>query len=129
MPSGGGGHTALGRRGAQAIEIHDSTHNAAIGKKRRAFSTYATTGSLFLKTLKIPIRQIKVFRALGGADAGLPRATSIPYSTPAKAAKALASGKVDFVIHDAPVLWRITADNPTAPYRIAPKLLTRESLA
>ncbi len=54
----------LGRRGAQAIEIHDSTRNAAIGKKRRAFSTYATTGSLFLKTLKIPIRQIKAFRAL-----------------------------------------------------------------
>ena len=48
----------------ESIEIHDSTRNAAIGKKRRAFSTYATTGSLFLKTLKIPIRQIKVFRAL-----------------------------------------------------------------
>ena len=62
MPSGGGGHTPLGRRGAQAIEIHDSTRNAAIGKKPRAFSTYATTGSLL--TLKIPIRQIKVFRAL-----------------------------------------------------------------
>jgi len=37
MPSGGGGHTPLGRRGAQAIEIHDSTRNAAIGKKHRAF--------------------------------------------------------------------------------------------
>jgi len=49
----------------ESIEIHDSTRNAAIGKKRRAFSTYATTGSLFLKTLKIPIRQIKVFRPLG----------------------------------------------------------------
>jgi len=55
--------------------------------------------------------------------------TTIAYSTPAKAAKALASGKVDLVIHDAPVLWRISADNPTAPYRIAPRPLTRESLA
>jgi len=32
----------------ECIEIHDSTRNAAIGKKRRALSTYATTGSLFL---------------------------------------------------------------------------------
>lgn len=51
------------------------------------------------------------------------------YSSPAKAAKALAAGKVDAVVHDAPVLWRITADNPTAPYKIAPALLNRESLA
>ncbi len=55
MPSGGGGHTPLGRRGAQAIEIHDSTRNAAIGKKRRAFCPSATIGSFFLKTFKSPI--------------------------------------------------------------------------
>ena len=52
----------------ESIEIHDSTRNAAIGKKRRAFSTYATTGSLFLKILKIPIRQIKIFRTLAIFD-------------------------------------------------------------
>jgi len=37
----------------ECIEIHDSTRNAAIGKKRRAFCPSATIGSLFLKTLKI----------------------------------------------------------------------------
>lgn len=58
-----------------------------------------------------------------------PQATTMTYPTPAKAARALSSGKVDVVIHDAPVLWRLTADNPTAPYKLAPALLTRESLA
>lgn len=51
------------------------------------------------------------------------------YSSPTKAARALDSGRVDVVIHDAPVLWRITADNPTASYKIAPALLSRETLA
>jgi len=40
------GTRRLGRSEAQAIEIHDSSRNAAIGKKRRATSTSATTGSL-----------------------------------------------------------------------------------
>ncbi|MBG7607094.1 MAG: hypothetical protein IZT59_03555 [Verrucomicrobia bacterium] len=52
----------------ECIEIHYSTRNAALGKKCRAFSSYATTGSLFLKTLKISIRQINVFMA---RDSGL----------------------------------------------------------
>jgi hypothetical protein len=53
----------------ESIEIHDSTRNAAIGKKRRAFRPSSTIGSHFLKTLKIPIRQIKVFRTLAQGNA------------------------------------------------------------
>lgn len=56
-------------------------------------------------------------------------ATVIPYSTAAKAAKALSAGKVDVVIHDAPVLWRIAAEDPVAGNRVVPKLLNKESLA
>ena len=56
VPSSSGGH---------GMAAFTTSLRLAIGKKRRAFSTSATIGSLFLKTLKIPIRQIKVFRALG----------------------------------------------------------------
>jgi hypothetical protein len=39
-------------------------------EKASSFLPLATIGSLFLKTLKIPIRQIKVFRALAGSVPG-----------------------------------------------------------
>ena len=90
-------------------------------------STFNDPRLIFLASFRIGVENGSVGHLI--AQRSHQGATTIPYSSPAKAAKALASGKVDLVIHDAPVLWRITADNPTAPYRIAPKLLTRESLA
>ena len=55
--------------------------------------------------------------------------SAVPYASATKAADALRSGQVDCVLHDAPVLWRITADNPTAGYTVIPKLLAKETLA
>jgi ABC-type amino acid transport substrate-binding protein len=82
---------------------------------------------IFLVPFRIGAEKGSVGQLL--AQRSNPRSSTVAYPTPAKAAKALAAGKVDLVIHDAPVLWRISADNPTAPYRIVPELLTRESLA
>jgi ABC-type amino acid transport substrate-binding protein len=55
--------------------------------------------------------------------------TVVPFATPDRAASALLSDRVDVVLHDAPVLWHITARNPSADYRVIPRLLTNENLA
>lgn len=93
-----------------------------------------TSGSLFddpniifISPFRIGVERGSVGNLL--AQRAHPQTTVIPYSTPDRAAAALSSGRVDVVIHDAPVLWRIAADNPVAGYRLAPRLLTTESLA
>lgn len=82
---------------------------------------------VFLSPFSIGVEKGSVGNLL--AQRSNPGATVVPYSSPAKAAAALASGKVEVVIHDAPVLWYIAAENPVAGYRVIPRLLTRESLA
>ena len=82
---------------------------------------------LFLSPCRIGVERGSVGNLL--AQRVNPKSTVIPYATPQKAANALSAGKVDVVIHDAPVLWRIAADNPSANYHIVPKLLSKETLA
>jgi ABC-type amino acid transport substrate-binding protein len=55
--------------------------------------------------------------------------TVVRFSSPDRAASALLSNRVDVVLHDAPVLWHISARNPTADYRVIPRLLSNETLA
>ncbi|MFK7852233.1 MAG: substrate-binding periplasmic protein [Akkermansiaceae bacterium] len=82
---------------------------------------------IFISPYRIGVEEASVGSLL--AQRTHQNSVTVPYSTPTKAANALAKGKVDIVIHDAPVLWRITADNPSAPYKVVPNLISRESLA
>jgi ABC-type amino acid transport substrate-binding protein len=82
---------------------------------------------LFLSPFRIGVERGSVGNLL--AQRTNPASTVVTYSTPAKAASALSAGKVDVVLHDAPVLWYIAAQNPTAGYRVVPKLLDKENLA
>jgi ABC-type amino acid transport substrate-binding protein len=82
---------------------------------------------LFISPFRIGVEQ----GAIGEAMARRLHADStvVPYATPARAASALLSDRVDVVLHDAPVLWRLTMRNPSADYRVIPQLLTSERLA
>ena len=82
---------------------------------------------LYLTAYRIGVEKGSVGNVL--AQRVNPNSTVVQYSTPAKAADALRAGKVDVVIHDAPVLWRLTADNPTAGTLVIPNLLAKETLA
>lgn len=90
-------------------------------------SFYDDPRIIFISPCRIGVERGSVGNLV--AQRAHPQSTVVPYSTPAKAARALSEGKVDVVLHDAPVLWRIAAENPGANYRIIPKLLTKETLA
>lgn len=82
---------------------------------------------LFISPFRIGVQQ----GAIGEAVALRVHADStvVPFPTPDRAASALLADQVDVVLHDAPVLWHITARNPTADYRMIPRLLSNETLA
>lgn len=100
----------------QALLVRDSSGNFFENPK-----------IVFLSPFRIGVERGSVGNLL--AQRSNPGATVIPFSTPARAANALAAGNVEVVIHDAPVLWFIAAENPVAGYHVVPTLLTRESLA
>lgn len=58
-----------------------------------------------------------------------PRAKRILFSSPEAAARALQAKKVDVVLGDAPVLWRVAAQNKRQTLTAVPRLLTTENLA
>jgi ABC-type amino acid transport substrate-binding protein len=82
---------------------------------------------LFISPFRIGVEQ----GAIGEAVAARVHADStvLRFATPDRAASALLSDRVDVVLHDAPVLWHITARNPSADHRVIPRLLTNETLA
>jgi ABC-type amino acid transport substrate-binding protein len=82
---------------------------------------------LFISPFRIGVEQGAVGQAV--ALRLHPGSTVVPFATPERAARALLADRVDVVLHDAPVLWHITARNPTADYRLVPRLLVNESLA
>lgn len=82
---------------------------------------------LFISPFRIGVEQGAVGKAV--ALRLHPGSTVVPFATPDRAARALLEDRVDVVLHDAPVLWHITARNPTADYRLIPRLLVNESLA
>lgn len=82
---------------------------------------------IFISPFRIGVEQ----GAIGEAVALRAHADStvVPFATPDRAARALLENRVDVVLHDAPVLWHITARNPSADHRVIPRLLANESLA
>lgn len=82
---------------------------------------------LFISPFRIGVEQ----GAIGEAVALRAHADStvVRFTTPARAASALLADRVDVVLHDAPVLWNITARNPSADHRVIPRLLSNETLA
>lgn len=82
---------------------------------------------LFIRPFRIGVEQGAIGEAVAlRVHAG---STVMPFTTPARAASALLSDRVDVVLHDAPVLWHLTAQNPSADYRLIPRLLSNETLA
>ncbi|NCC50708.1 MAG: transporter substrate-binding domain-containing protein [Spartobacteria bacterium] len=57
------------------------------------------------------------------------RANRVPFSSAQAAAKALLKGKVDVVIHDAPMIWWLAGQYNTQGLTFSPALLTEEYLA
>lgn len=82
---------------------------------------------IFISPFRIGVQQGTIGQAV--ALRAHPGSTVVPFATPDRAASALLSNRIDAVLHDAPVLWHITARNPTADYRVVPRLLTNENLA
>lgn len=82
---------------------------------------------LFISPFRIGVEQGGIGQTL--ALRVHPDSTVVPFATPARAASALLSDQVDVVLHDAPVLWHLTALNPTADHRVIPRLLSNETLA
>jgi ABC-type amino acid transport substrate-binding protein len=82
---------------------------------------------LFISPFRIGVERGAVGETL--ASRLHPASTVVPFATPDRAAGALLADRVDLVLHDAPVLWHITARNPTADYRVIPRLLVNETLA
>jgi ABC-type amino acid transport substrate-binding protein len=82
---------------------------------------------LFISPFRIGVEQGAVGEAV--ALRLHPGSTVVPFATPDRAASALLADRVDVVLHDAPVLWHVTARNPTADYRVIPRLLANETLA
>jgi ABC-type amino acid transport substrate-binding protein len=82
---------------------------------------------LFMTPFRIGVEQ----GAIGATVAPRlhPESTVVPFATPERAARALLADRVDVVLHDAPVLWHITARNPGADYRLILRLLASEELA
>jgi len=82
---------------------------------------------LFISPFRIGVEQ----GAIGEAMALRLHANStvVRFATPARAASGLLADRVDVVLHDAPVLWHISARNPTADHRVIPRLLSNETLA
>ena len=82
---------------------------------------------IFISPFRIGVEQGTIGESV--ALRAHPNSTVVPFSTPVRAASALLSDRVDVVLHDAAVLWHITARNPTADHRVIPRLLTNETLA
>jgi ABC-type amino acid transport substrate-binding protein len=82
---------------------------------------------LFISPFRIGVEQGAIGEVL--ASRLHPQSTVLSFSTPERAARALLSDRVDVVLHDAPVLWNLTARNPAADYRLVPRLLANETLA
>jgi ABC-type amino acid transport substrate-binding protein len=57
-----------------------------------------------------------------------PKATRVPFSSPEAAVPALKSGRIDVFLHDAPVIWRLAAENSSAGLTAVPRQLTQEYL-
>lgn len=57
------------------------------------------------------------------------KAKRVTYSSAERAAAALKRGRVDMVIHDAPVVWRLAAENEADGLVALPSPLTEEDLA
>jgi ABC-type amino acid transport substrate-binding protein len=57
------------------------------------------------------------------------KATRVPLSSPERAVPALKSGSIDVFMHDAPVIWRLAAENSTAGVAAVRRQLTQEYLA
>lgn len=82
---------------------------------------------VFISPFRIGVQQGTIGEAV--ALRVHPASTVVPFATSERAASALLSSRIDVVLHDAPVLWHITARNPTADHQIIPRLLTNENLA
>jgi polar amino acid transport system substrate-binding protein len=82
---------------------------------------------LFISPFRVGVEQGAIGEAL--ARRLHPDTIVVPFATPARAASALLADRVDVVLHDAPVLWHLTARNPTADHRVIPRLLANETLA
>lgn len=81
---------------------------------------------IFISPFRIGVEEGAIGQAV--ALRAHPNSTVVPFSTPDRAASALLSDRVDMVLHDAPVLWHITARNSSSDYRFVPRLLTNENL-
>lgn len=82
---------------------------------------------IFISPFRIGVQQGTIGEAVALRAHGA--TTVVPFATPDRAATALLSSRVDVVLHDAPVLWNITARNPSADHRVIPRLVTSENLA
>jgi ABC-type amino acid transport substrate-binding protein len=82
---------------------------------------------IFISPFRIGVEQGSIGQAV--ALRAHPDSTVVPFATPERAASALLADRVDMVLHDAPVLWHLTARNPSADYRVIPRLLSNETLA
>lgn len=82
---------------------------------------------IFISPFRIGVQQGTIGEAV--ALRAHAASTVVPFPTPDRAANALLSDQIDMVLHDAPVLWHLTARNPTADYRVIPRLLSNETLA
>jgi polar amino acid transport system substrate-binding protein len=82
---------------------------------------------IFMSPFRIGVQQGAIGEAV--ALRAHVASTVVPFATADRASSALLSGQIDFVLHDAPVLWHITARNPTADFRVIPRLVTTENLA
>jgi ABC-type amino acid transport substrate-binding protein len=56
------------------------------------------------------------------------KATRVPLSSPEAAVPALKSGSIDVFLHDAPVIWRLAAENSSEGLAAVPRQLTQEYL-
>lgn len=82
---------------------------------------------LFMSPFRIGVEQGAIGQTV--ASRLHPESTVVPFSTPERAARALLADRVDVVLHDAPVLWQVTARNPSADHRLILRLLANEELA
>ena len=120
--------------GAARLAVGQGYDRAAPGSLLRIerLEELGDLGRMTASTAQVQQQSVAVREGAVGqlvAQRADPASTIIPYSTPDKAVRALSAKKVDLVIHDAPVLWRIMAENPAAGNTVVPKLLTKESLA
>jgi len=86
----------------------------------------------FAKALQLREDRIGVKKGTTGeifVRQACPQATAVPFDNPDDAFKALLAGDIDVMIHDAPYIWSIAAENESKGVEILPFYLTKEQLA